>query len=97
MNHPKTGEQELERLAQESSAEYFGGNSYVYDHVYAFKAGYRAHQSETELLRKRVEKLEVVLDRCWDRFAAFSTATEAYGAPNPKELIKMSNEASGWI
>jgi len=44
---PKT-EEELERLAREGCERYYGEGSYVWDYMYAFKEGYKAHQSETD-------------------------------------------------
>ena len=51
MTHPKTGEQELERLAEKYAEANEGDNHYS-----GFKAGYRAAQQETELLMKEVEE-----------------------------------------
>jgi len=67
-----TGEQELERLA-EKATEYglnnhkqecpACGECFSYSYLAAaYIAGYQAHQSETELLRKRVEKLREALE-----------------------------------
>ena len=63
-----TGEQELERLANEHAAmTTFVGpqcekKHWVHpDRKESFLAGYKAHQSEAELLRKRIEKLRAML------------------------------------
>jgi len=62
MNHPKTGDEELERLAEDSVETWHKKNNWVptdrscMPSIAAFQAGYRAHQSETELLRKRVKE-----------------------------------------
>jgi len=62
-----TGEQELERLAEDNVEAWHKENNWVptdrscMPSIASFKAGYRAAQSQTELLRKRVEKLEYAL------------------------------------
>ena len=60
MNHPKTGEQELERLAEKYNEGFKRG----------VDAAVIAHQSETELLRKRVEKLRSALWQADKLYAA---------------------------
>jgi len=54
MNHPKTGDEELAWPWNEFPEDRSTWEACV--------KSYRAHQSQTELLRKRVEKLSIALE-----------------------------------
>ena len=75
MNHPKTGEQELERLAEKYAEANEGDNHYS-----GFKAGYRAAESETELLRNAAEFTRNFMEDCPESIVQFEQALKLLNA-----------------
>jgi len=93
MNHPKTRDEELERLAREAIP--LRTDNAVSATVDLMKrqvwiAGYRAAQSETELLRKRVEKLENALTNI---ATAEGIDMSFYGEVLGGKLMEMARQA----
>jgi hypothetical protein len=60
MTHHKTSEEELERLAN-AECKYLDDKE---NYIKGYRAAEKAHQSQTELLRKRVEKLREAVASC---------------------------------